>query len=243
MRAVLVTVVTGVACGGILWVRAASRSAAELRLRSLVGGADRRSGRREGTLRRPEVRWLLAGGALLALAVMPGLFVLAALVAPVVLGMRVLEQARRSRSDRAAIARGLPLALDLAAAALAAGLPLPDALESAGDGAGPPFDERWRRAAGYLRTGGDPADAVDQDSADHDALVVVQEGLDAGMPLADLLRGLAEARREGARWEAEAAARRVAVRVVLPLAACFLPAFILLGVVPVVVGLFSSLGL
>ena len=37
--------------------------------------------------------------------------------------------------------------------------------------------------------------------------------------------------------EAEAAAERLGVKMMLPLGACFLPAFILLGVVPVVVSM------
>ncbi|MDP9399182.1 MAG: type II secretion protein F, partial [Actinomycetota bacterium] len=47
---------------------------------------------------------------------------------------------------------------------------------------------------------------------------------------------LATEQRAARRWTAEAAARRVAVCAVAPLGACFLPAFLLLGVVPVVVG-------
>jgi hypothetical protein len=39
---------------------------------------------------------------------------------------------------------------------------------------------------------------------------------------------------------AEAAARRVGVLVVLPLALCFLPAFVLAGVVPVIVAVFGD---
>lgn len=237
-------VIATATAGGAAWlVHAAARATAEERVRSFGDGAGsprRQVGRTDRTAM---ARWGVASAALIVVAWIPALLLLAMLLGPVVLGLRVLEDARRARNERAAVSRGLPLALDLAAAALAAGLPLPDALASAGQGAGPPFDARWQRASGFLRMGGAPADAVEHDSADHEALVVVQEGMDAGMPLADLLRGLAEARREGAKWEAEAAARRVAVRVVLPLAACFLPAFILLGVVPVVVGLFSSLGI
>jgi hypothetical protein len=39
----------------------------------------------------------------------------------------------------------------------------------------------------------------------------------------------------------EVAARTAGVRAVIPLVACFLPAFILLGVVPVVAGLANEL--
>jgi hypothetical protein len=60
--------------------------------------------------------------------------------------------------------------------------------------------------------------------------------LATGAPLADTVAALAADERERARWAAEAAARRAGVRAVGPLAVCFLPAFVLLGVVPVVAG-------
>jgi hypothetical protein len=49
--------------------------------------------------------------------------------------------------------------------------------------------------------------------------------------------------RARARAEVEARAKTVEVRAAAPLGACFLPAFVLLGVVPLVAGLFGSLQL
>ena len=43
-----------------------------------------------------------------------------------------------------------------------------------------------------------------------------------------------------ARAEARETAERLAVRLMLPLGACILPAFLLLGVVPMLIGLLSS---
>lgn len=57
---------------------------------------------------------------------------------------------------------------------------------------------------------------------------------ETGAPLALAVAAVAGEQRERARWAAEAAARRAGVRVVGPLAVCFLPAFVLLGVVPFV---------
>jgi hypothetical protein len=62
-----------------------------------------------------------------------------------------------------------------------------------------------------------------------------------GAPLAAGVRELAAEMRERARWAALEQARRAGVRAVGPLAACFLPAFVLLGVVPVVAGVAASL--
>jgi pilus assembly protein TadC len=59
--------------------------------------------------------------------------------------------------------------------------------------------------------------------------------------LVDVLPVIAEELRRDARVRAEAAARSAGVRAVLPLVACFLPAFLLIGVVPVVASLAQSL--
>jgi tight adherence protein B len=65
----------------------------------------------------------------------------------------------------------------------------------------------------------------------------------AGAPAADLLRSTARRERRRARARARADAARLGVRLMLPLAVCVLPAFLLLGVMPVVLGLlFSTAG-
>lgn len=64
-----------------------------------------------------------------------------------------------------------------------------------------------------------------------------------GVPVVGLLRSEADRRRSEADAHGRTAAARVAVRLMLPLAVCVLPAFMLLGVAPVLVALFSSTGL
>ncbi|WP_022881453.1 type II secretion system F family protein [Gryllotalpicola ginsengisoli] len=64
----------------------------------------------------------------------------------------------------------------------------------------------------------------------------------AGVPTVGLLRAEAQRRRADADAMGRTAAAAVAVRLMLPLAVCVLPAFMLLGVVPVLVALFSSTG-
>lgn len=72
----------------------------------------------------------------------------------------------------------------------------------------------------------------------------LREALDlgrrAGVPAAGLLRAAAEDVRDDAAAAGLAGAERLAVRLVLPLGTCVLPAFVLVGVVPVVVGVLSS---
>ena len=69
---------------------------------------------------------------------------------------------------------------------------------------------------------------------------VLQLARRAGVPAATLLRAAAEDVRDDAAAAGLAAAERLAVRLVLPLGVCVLPAFVLVGVVPVVVGVLSS---
>lgn len=71
----------------------------------------------------------------------------------------------------------------------------------------------------------------------HEVLVLSRR---AGVPAAELLRAAAEDARDDAAAAGLAAAERLAVRLVLPLGVCVLPAFVLVGVVPVVVGVLSS---
>lgn len=79
-------------------------------------------------------------------------------------------------------------------------------------------------------------------------LPVESGGLDAlvrlsrrtGAPLGELARTEAAEVRARERADARAGAERLAVRLMLPLGACVLPSFLLLGVVPMLLGLLSS---
>lgn len=66
-------------------------------------------------------------------------------------------------------------------------------------------------------------------------------GVGTGTELADLLRQRGREAREAAAAVARARARRVAVTGVLPLVVCYLPAFLLVGVVPIFGGLLARL--
>jgi pilus assembly protein TadC len=95
-----------------------------------------------------------------------------------------------------------------------------------------------------LALGADPADAWTP-ALDDPVIAPLARGAKrtarSGAALADIARGLAEEVRAGLADAADAAAQRAAVLVTLPLGLCFLPAFLCLGVVPVVIGLASSL--
>lgn len=63
-----------------------------------------------------------------------------------------------------------------------------------------------------------------------------------GLPLAPALERIADDARRHRRHGAEAAARELPVRLSFPLVLCTLPAFVLVAIVPLLVGALSSLG-
>jgi pilus assembly protein TadC len=148
---------------------------------------------------------------------------------------------RRTAAERARAVRDLTRAADLLGVCLEAGSTLPDALRTVADvlpEAGS-VAARLRSAAALLQVGGDPADVAADGPGDDPArrlLRTVARAARTGAALTEALRDLADEERDRARWAALERARRAGVRAVGPLAACFLPAFVLVGVVPVVVG-------
>ncbi len=69
---------------------------------------------------------------------------------------------------------------------------------------------------------------------------VIELSARAGVPAAELLRAEAEEQRRDARASAQAAAAALGVRLMLPLGLCVLPAFLVLGVAPLLVAVLSS---
>jgi pilus assembly protein TadC len=63
---------------------------------------------------------------------------------------------------------------------------------------------------------------------------------DSGAALATALRVLAGERRSEAQADARAIVQRVGVQGVLPVGLCFLPAFVLVGIVPAAMGLLGG---
>lgn len=145
---------------------------------------------------------------------------------------------RRRRRER--LAAELPVVADLLAACLAAGSPLDDAVDAVATAVGGPMREVLRVAVATSRLGGSPAAcwaALGEDPALAPLGRALARAGESGAPVADVVARLAEEQRSTRRWEAEAAARQVGVRAVAPLGLCFLPAFVLLGILPVVAGL------
>lgn len=146
--------------------------------------------------------------------------------------------------DAAAAARQLPLAADLLAACITAGASPVVAAQAVGEALGGPVGERLAKGAAEARLGGEPAEAWRALGAlsGAGALARLLERADrSGAPAAaPVARLAAEARAEWGRAATERA-RRAAVMVTAPVGLCFLPAFIAVGVLPVVIGLADGL--
>jgi pilus assembly protein TadC len=146
------------------------------------------------------------------------------------------------RQERRDAAADLPVAADLLASALRAGAPPEVGARVVGTGLGGPVGQRLRVIAEALRAGVPPARAWTHlgDLVGADRLVrAAIRSSESGAALSGAFTRVAGDLRAGRTAAAEACARRVGVLVVLPLGMCFLPAFLLAGVVPVV---FAVLG-
>jgi pilus assembly protein TadC len=201
---------------------------------------------RGDTDRAPRIACLL--GALALVLLLPPALGLPAGAAAAVLGPRALSRlepaaARRTRTQLRVDA---PLLLDLLAACLAGGASPAASARAVAAGVPGPAGERLAAVAAALEVGTPPAAAWAALSPDDDdplapAARALRRAAQGGAPVAAAVARLADDARADARSAGEEAARRVGVTAVAPLGLCFLPAFVLLGVVPVVVGLAAPL--
>lgn len=194
----------------------------------------------------PPVRqrvWLGVAVGVLALATEPGpggvLLAVGAGVA-VIGGLGWLWPAPRPDP---AIGQQLPGTLELLASCLEAGAPMSRAVETVAVVSEEPTAGLLERVAGQLRLGRAEADAWATLAQDPSWATVARDVARSARSGTSLVEGLqihAEDQRRRAEAEQTKAARSVGVRSVLPLMVCFLPAFILVGVVPIIAGLLGN---
>ncbi len=160
-------------------------------------------------------------------------------VAGVLATRRLRGRGERADEDAVVLAGRWPLL----AVCLESGLPVVPAVEAAAAPLAGAAGQALRSVAGLLLLGADPA-AAWATVADRPALAAfaraAARSAGTGAALAQV------ARTEGARLRAELAdtaqarAQRAAVLLAGPLGLCFLPAFVVLGIAPVVIGLASQ---
>jgi pilus assembly protein TadC len=139
--------------------------------------------------------------------------------------------------------------LDVLAVCLAAGMAVSTAAAATAPSAPPLLSGVLRRAADLLALGADPAVAwaappglTSSLDPQTDALLrLARRSSASGVALAEAMAALGAQCRQEATHMAAATAERAAVLIAGPLGLCFLPAFVCLGIVPVVVGLAGDL--
>lgn len=155
------------------------------------------------------------------------------------------RQPRGTGSPRGPDSLAVASCLDVLAVCLAAGMAVSSAAAAAAPSAPPNLARVLRRAADLLALGADPAVAWSIPSGTPDAadpqidalLRLARRSASSGAALAGGVAELAEDSRHDAAHAASAAAERAGVLIAGPLGLCFLPAFVCLGIVPVVAGL------
>jgi Flp pilus assembly protein TadB len=140
----------------------------------------------------------------------------------------------------------LPTGVDLLASCLDAGAAPESSLVVVSRALGGPVGEELLAIHHRLEVGVDPVEVWRRVAA-HEQLAplgrAVGRAHETGAPIGRAVRQLAAELREHARAEVETRARSIEVKAAGPLGLCLLPAFVVLGVVPMVVGVFRTMRL
>ncbi|MCM2420688.1 type II secretion system F family protein [Streptomyces sp. RKAG293] len=243
-----VSVGAAVLCVVVTVIEARRERAALGRLRLLFGVR---------VARRPAAAWWTRGPALrtwgpvAAVALGAAVFVggIPGCVTGLLAAYGIRRWQRRSRTaggqDRdAGAGRQLPLCADLMAACLAAGARPGEAAEAVGRSLGGPLGDGLIRVAAELRLGGDPERCWERFGrlpAVKGLARCLSRASHSGVAPVDEVARLAADYRAARGRSALARARRAGVLATAPLGLCFLPAFLLVGVIPVVMGLAAGI--
>ena len=219
-----------VAWAAVVGITAWAHRPRPARIRALVARAPRRTARPDRV--RSSVR---------ALGRLP-------VVAPGLLAFHAVRARQEKRRRLATLAADLAEVVDLFVLAVGAGLTVPLATVAVTKRATGPLAVELRRVLDEVARGRRLTDALDEvPGRTGDVIRPLTAALVAseryGAPVAAGLERLAVEVRHDARRRAEAAARRVPVKLLFPLVSCSLPAFALLTVAPLIAGTLGSLRL
>lgn len=153
---------------------------------------------------------------------------------------------RRARRPPSTDPMTIAAAWDLLAACLRAGLPVPTAIAAVAGELPAEAASALKASADLLALGAAPTTAWAPATNCPDTAALARgarRAAQSGTALADLVTDLATTVRAGAADTAEATAQRAGVLITAPLGLCFLPAFVCLGIAPVIAGLAAQLAL
>jgi Flp pilus assembly protein TadB len=215
------------------------------RMLKLVAGASERDAGRSASARRPLGPWLRLfagmGAAALLVALFGAMGGLAAAGGGAFLWWR--DRERRKRPERLPVTDDLPVLIGLIASGIRAGATLPACLTAVSGAARSALGEEIAAVSEQLRLGAEPALAWRRPALPEPLAEIGRDlarAAETGAPVADLLdRHVADLRRQ-VKARTTARIERMGVLVVAPLGLCFLPAFILIGVVPMAADLLTT---
>ena len=149
------------------------------------------------------------------------------------------------RREREEVRRQLPHVVSLFGSALRGGAAPGTAVHLVCQALPGPAADRLRSLAARLALGGDPV-RVWAELAESDAELAVlgramSRAHQSGAPVVAAVERLADGLARTALADVEDRARAVGVKAAVPLGLCLLPAFVLIGIVPLVAGLMTSL--
>ena len=181
------------------------------------------------------VIWLLVTG---VLGIVAGLAV--AVIGPKLL---VRFESRSVRVNRLLIEASAPMVADLMAACLASGASTVAATRATAEALGGPVAEVLNQCVVQFNLGAGPTQVWRPLGAEPSLAPIARAILrsaETGAPLTAVLLRVSDDLRLARRAQLEQAAKTVGVKAVGPLGLCFLPAFMLLGVVPLIASLISA---
>lgn len=182
--------------------------------------------------------WLVIGG--------PVGLVAGAVVAAVLWRALARVEGPRARARRTELETDLPIAVHLLGSCLLAGAAPSSAVRAVAEALPGAVAAEFSAIAARLDLGADPV-AVWRSVADAGPLAPLGRALarahETGASVTDAITWLSEDLRAEVRGRTAASARTIEVKTSAPLGVCILPAFLLLGVVPLTAGIFSSIRL
>jgi len=211
-------------------------------LTAFGGWFRRRAGRRPDPHQDRYVGRTVAVLAVIAI-VMPLVVPLAATVAVVV---SIISQRRRRNTVQYAIGNELPEVVDLYAVGVRAGLGSDATVGVIADQLHGPVTDELVEAVTLHRLGRAWSDVLavviaNLGSSSRPFIEAFEAYETQGVAIGEALGEISSALRDDQRRQAETAARRLPVQMLLPLIMCVLPAFLILTVAPIIVDAFSSL--
>ena len=242
--AALAVLAAGAAAALALPARPTARAA---RAPDAVGTATASAGATDGWMLRWRPLWCLLAGVAAAVFVggPAGLAAGAAGAAATWVGIGRAEPPARRRAREAVLA-DLPHVVSLLGAALRSGTPPGAAVAAVCTALPGAATDRLAPVSARLALGMEPG-AVWQSLAEDPELAPLGRAMAraqaTGTPVVRTVERLADELAAAARAQVEDRARAVGVRAALPLGLCLLPAFVLVGIVPLVAGMLGTLGL